>query len=381
MRCLIISHEFPPIGGGGANACFYLTKEYAKCGHKVTIVTSSYKDLPMEETRGNIHIIRVKALRKKEEKSTFFEMLTYLCSAWHKISRILKDENYDICQVFFGIPSGPIGLWIKKKYHIPYIIRFGGGDIPGAQRRFSLLYKALTPFIRLIWKNADALVANSDVLMNRAKEFEKRYPIEIITNGVDSSFFSKGKKYFSSENIIKKEGQINVLFVSRLIKGKGLQYIIPQMGRINQECLQKIHLTIVGDGPYRMELEKIAKESKMSQYISFEGKKKKEELYIYYDQADLFILPSESEGMPNVVLEAMAMGLPIIMTPCGGSEELIHNNGYVVSIERFTDSIIALCNNTQKRNAMGKQSEILARTRFSWEEKAKEYIKIMEMCR
>ena len=92
----------------------------------------------------------------------------------------------------------------------------------------------------------------------------------------------------------------------------------------------------------------------------------------------MFILPSESEGMPNVVLEAMAMGLPIVMTPCGGSKEVIQENGYVVPIEKFVDTVIDLCNDEQSRISMGKKSEMLARTRFGWKEKAEEYINLME---
>ncbi|MDD6628221.1 MAG: glycosyltransferase family 4 protein [Lachnospiraceae bacterium] len=377
MNILIISHEYPPIGGGGANACYYLTKEYAKCGHRVTLVTSMYHNLPSEEVMNNVRIIRVKALRKKEEKSTFLEMFTYLCSAWCKIRKMIKIEHYDVCQIFFGIPSGPIGLYLKKKYKIPYVVRFGGGDIPGAQKRFSFIYKLLSPIIRSIWMNADALVANSEVLMQKALDFENRYPIDVITNGVDSDFYAKDRDELKA-HIVGQSNRVNILFVSRLIQGKGLQYVIPYMREINEKCLKSVYLTIVGDGPYREELERITEETKTSEWVSFEGKKNKEELYFYYDQADLFILPSESEGMPNVVLEAMAMGLPIIMTPCGGSKELIQGNGYVVSIDNFVDKVINLCNDERSRISMGEYSKLLARTKFSWREKAEKYLEIFK---
>lgn len=380
MKILIVSHEYPPIGGGGANACFYLAKNYARLGHRVTILTACFQELPLEEETDNVHIIRVKALRKKEDKSTFLEMLSFLCSAWLKIGQIVRKEQYDVCQVFFGIPSGPIGLYLKKKYGIPYVIRFGGGDIPGAQKRFSAIYKLLSPAIHAIWRNADALVANSTVLRQKALSFDSRYPIEIIPNGVDSDFFTRTKPGEKTETVDAGESDenINVLFVSRLIQGKGLQYIIPEMQRMNSACGRKVLLTIVGDGPYRGELERITAESDVDSYVSFEGKKNKQELYEYYRKADLFILPSESEGMPNVVLEAMAMGLPILMTPCGGSEELIADNGRIEPIERFSDAMIELCSHKDERIRMGKQSERLARIKFSWQEKAKEYIAVFE---
>jgi len=367
MNILVISHEYPPIGGGGANACFFLSREYVRQGHSVTVVTSSYKNLPSDEIQDGVKIIRVKAKRTKEDKSTFLEMFSYLKSAYFFVDRLVEKEHFDVCQVFFGIPSGPIGVHLKKKYKIPYVVRFGGGDIPGAQKRFALMYKVLSPFIRNIWKNADALVANSEVLKERAMSYEDRYQIDIIPNGVDSDFFTR--------DISKRQHNldvVNILFVSRLIKGKGLQHIIPHLSEIYDKV--KVHLTIVGDGPYKEELENITSESKQTEYVTFVGKKNKTELWDYYNDADLFILPSESEGMPNVVLEAMSMELPIVMTPCGGSKELIDGNGIVSDIDGFMDSLSQVCKDVEKRKEMSVISRKRACELFSWQQKANQYI-------
>lgn len=378
MNILIISHEYPPIGGGGANACFNLAENYVRLGHSVTIVTSSFRHLPEEEKSRNFCIIRVKALRRNEDKSTFLEMFSFLWSAGCRVTRLVRRKRFDVCQVFFGIPSGPVGLYLKKRYGIPYIVRFGGGDIPGAQKRFTILYKFLSPIIRTIWKNADALVANSEMLKEKALGFEDRYPVTVIPNGVDYDFFNRERIEKTTDKQIKKTKGITILFVSRLIQGKGLQHIIPELNKINHKCEQEVRLVIVGDGPYRKELEKIAEEAGVVSRVSFEGKRDREELCQYYRSADLFILPSVSEGMPNVVLEAMSMGLPVLMTPCGGSNELISNNGHVVPIENFVDTLIDLCNDERSRSRMGEQSILLVRTKFGWQEKAKDYMKIFE---
>ncbi len=375
MHILMVTHEFPPVGGGGSTTCFFLTSEYARHGHDVTIITTAYKDLPAEEYRGNIRIIRVKALRRQRDKSRFIEMLTYLCSAMKCAKKLAKQEHFDVCQVFFGIPSGPVGLMLKKKYGIPYVVSFGGGDIPGAQKRFWLIYKMLAPAVRRIWRNAAFLVANSEGLRKRAYGFEKRYPVCVITNGVDGAFFTRTEQ--ADKNGAKRE----ILFVSRLIKGKGLQFLIPCMEEINRRLGVDVKLTVVGDGPYRGELERITRENGAEQFVSFEGRKEKDELWHYYNRADLFILPSLSEGMPNVVLEAMSMGLPVIMTPCEGSGELIKGNGLIVPLDRMKDAVIELLGDTARCEKMGRAGARTARERFGWDGRAEEYLELFEKSR
>ena len=371
MHILVVSHEYPPIGGGGANACYSLTREFAKSGHSVTIVTAAYSNLPLEEWIDGVHVIRVKARRQKKETSTFVEMLSYLASAFLKVNQLVREEQYDHCLVFFGIPSGPLGLYLKKRYGIPYTVRLGGGDIPGAQKRFGVIYKVLSPMIRCIWRNAANLVANSEGLREKAYAYENRYPIQIISNGVDRDFFH------ADTRMTHQDDTCNLLFVSRLIEGKGLQYIIPHMETINRESGKYTKLVIVGDGPYRETLEQLVKQHQVETYVEFAGAKTKMELLPYYQQADLFILPSLSEGMPNVVLEAMAVGLPIVMTPCGGSKELIQGNGVVASVEEFVGQVTALCKDEQKRKAFGKRSVELTEDYFAWDAKASDYLRVM----
>lgn len=237
MKILMISHEYPPIGGGGANACMYLAREYAKVLHDVTIVSVWYEGQLETEDSYGIHIIRVKSKRRYKEHCSFLEMTDYLYKAWPIVKRLEKEHHFDICQVFFGIPSGPIGYALRKKYGVPYIIRFGGGDIPGFQDRFAVLYKMLGPFLKVIWSNADALIANSEGLKKLAVDFYDKKTIDVIYNGVDTNKFYpiiKSENGYSTDNKI-----IKILFVSRLIERKGLQFIIPKLKEIEKKSQKK----------------------------------------------------------------------------------------------------------------------------------------------
>lgn len=371
MNILIVSHEFPPLGGGGANACFYLSKGYINAGNKVTIVTAYYEGLTEYETINGASIIRVKAKRKNKEHCSFSEMASYLINAFPIINQLVKKEKFDICQVFFGIPSGPIGYWLKKRYKIPYVIRFGGGDIPGFQERFTNIYKIIGPFLKGIWKNADALVANSEGLRNMALGFYSKKEIKIIPNGADTEFFVPNR-------IENNKAEVNVLFVSRLIERKGLQFVIPFLSQIAKESQKDIKLTVVGEGPYRRTLEEMSKNYHVEDMISFEGYKDKKEILNYYQRADIFILPSKKEGMPNVVLEAIACGLPIIITPCEGAKELVTDNGIIVKQELFANELSKLIGDRNRQRSMSEASRRKAVSEFGWSEIVRQYLELFE---
>mgnify|MGYP002068470500 FL=1 len=376
MKILMISHEYPPIGGGGANACMYLSREYAKAHHDVTIVSVWFEGQSETEDKNGVHIIRVKSKRRYKEHCSFLEMADYLCKAWPTVKSLEKEHHFDICQVFFGIPSGPIGYALRKKYRIPYVIRFGGGDIPGFQDRFAFLYKLIGPFLKVIWDHADALIANSEGLRKLALDFYDKNPVDIIYNGVDTENFYPFTK--NRNNHDSDDERINLLFVSRLIERKGLQFVIPKLKEIEKKSHKKIRLLIVGDGPYKEELQRIAEMYDCMDKICFVGQKDKTELLPFYQQADIFILPSKKEGMPNVVLEAMACGLPIVMTPCEGSKELISNNGMISSIDTFSDKVTMLCANAALRQDMGRNSLANIEKDFQWKIVGKKYLDVLD---
>lgn len=376
MRILIVSHEYPPIGGGGANACMNLAREYSRKGHKVDIVTVWYLGEDDVTRSENISIYRVRSKRKYLEHCGFVEMLDYLLKSWRIVKKLANCEKYDICQVFFGIPSGPIGWQLKRKYGIPYVIRFGGGDIPGFQDRFSQVYRIIAPAIKQIWKEADALVANSSGLKEMAEAFYNKKEILIIPNGADvrASDQNYGR---ISDNGCKDSNIIKLLFVSRLIERKGLQDIIPQIKEVKEQCEYRdiqLCFEVIGDGPYRSVLEEMTQNEGLSGTIVFYGQKKKDELPYFYQNADIFVFPSRKEGMPNVVLEAMSYGLPIVMTPCQGSDELIDENGIVSKSNKFGENIIKLILDNEARCKYGKKSLRMISERYSWQNTCEKYL-------
>lgn len=373
MKLLLISHEYPPVGGGGANDCIHLANQFAGRGHEVHVLTVQFAGNAREETShgGRMKVFRVPAKRAYVEHSTFFEMLDYLAKARQKAYRLCASENYDICLCFFGLPGGVLAHELKRKYGLPYVVRLGGGDIPGGQDRFKVLYKVLSPRLKEIWRCADALVANSEGLRETARDFCSQYEIRVITNAVDTEEF---KPVQAEDRDESGDGDgIRLLTVCRLLEGKGIQDVIPHLRRIERETQKRIHWTIAGDGPYRGELEKLAEIYAVTDRITFLGHQTKGALPGIYRRADLFVFPSHHEGMPNTVLEAMASGLPVIMREdCQSADELIRGNG-IASADFAADLQKMVAGDKTLLKQMGEKSREIILNHYTWNQITDQY--------
>jgi glycosyltransferase involved in cell wall biosynthesis len=145
--------------------------------------------------------------------------------------------------------------------------------------------------------------------------------IAVIPNGVDERFFNTGERFLHSKP--------RLLFVGRLSVQKNLLLFLRALDGVSD----RFDTTLVGDGGLEAELRRAAAKLRL-QNVRFYGHADGAELVELYREADLFVLPSEREGMPLVLLEAMAMGLPIVATDVPGSRDIVvqGHNGVLVPL-------------------------------------------------
>jgi len=148
-----------------------------------------------------------------------------------------------------------------------------------------------------------------------------------------------------------------VLCIGRLVPVKGQFILIEAVARLIAQSA-KIRLRLVGDGPDRQRLEETVKERKLTEHIIFEGAVNQEHILDFYASADIFALASFAEGLPIVLMEAMAMEIPCITTHITGIPELITSgkNGILVAasdIEALSDAISLLINKPDLRHQIG----------------------------
>ncbi len=371
-RVLLVNYEYPPLGGGAGNATANLARELAGLGVEARVLTSAFRELPRLEQRGGFTIQRVPVIRRRVDRCTSPEMLTFMVSALLVSVRLVQRWRPDATITFFGLPSGPVGLSLKLGYGIPYIISLRGGDVPGFQPYdLALYHRLLGPIIRFLWQRAGGVVANSQGLQALAQRSTPKIPIRMIPNGVDI------ERFYPTPNALHN-GTIRLLFVGRLVYQKGLDLLLQALGQIPPDI--PLSLKFVGDGDARSNLEQMANSLELP--IQFSGWCTQSELLAHYQAADIFVLPSRDEGMPNVVLEAMACSLPVIATRIAGNEELVQEGktGLLIPTENpvtLAQALTKLATNNDLRWRMGQAGRRRVEEHYTWRGVAKAYLALI----
>ena len=372
MKILILNSEYPPIGGGAGNASANIARQMVQQEHEVVLLTVRFNDFAHDEYRQGVRILRVPALRKRMDRSGALEQVSFMLGGIFGSLRLLKEFRPDISIAFFGVPSGPIAWTLRLFTKIPYIVSMRGGDVPGFRPYdFGIYHKIVAPILRIVWKQAGALVANSKGLRQLALNFNPKADVKIIPNGVDLDEYAPVQRNWSAPKLLS---------VGRVVYQKGFDLGMHALA----ECRALDWTwTIAGDGGDRPELEVLAQKLGIAERIRFAGWQEKDELRGLYQAANLFLFPSRDEGMPNAVLEAMASGLPVIATQIAGSEELVVHNetGLLVpteDVQMLTNALKTLVPDAAARERMGAAARLKVEKEYSWTSVASQYIQLAE---
>jgi glycosyltransferase involved in cell wall biosynthesis len=378
MKILFLNYEYPPLGGGAANATAYLLDEFSLMYDvEVDLITSSIDDQYYRECLSDRIVIHRLPIGKNEKNLHFQSMkdlLVYTYKSYFFARKLLKEKKYDVVQAFFTVPCGLVAWKLHREFSVPYVVSLRGSDVPGYSDRFSFLYSFIRPIVRAIWRRASAVISNSQGLKDLALRTNSHQAIEIIQNGVDIEHFIPRAKEFS-----KNANTIHLtLGASRVTDRKGINYLIEAIHLLKNEY--DFSLKVIGDGNAKTQLEQMVSEYGLKKQITFSGRIPREETLGYYQEADIFVLPSLNEGMSNAMLEALACGLPIITTKTGGAEELMQEgvNGLLVKQRDAKDlarALRVLAQDEPLRLRMGSASRALAES-MSWQNIAKQYVEM-----
>jgi glycosyltransferase involved in cell wall biosynthesis len=319
LHILTLSHEYPPIGGGGGKAAQDLCGGFAKMGHSVRMITAHYKDLTMKETLDGVEILRVRSLRLKPYKAGAITMAAFVLKGWIKARNEIKRQKPDLIHVHFAVPAGWIAYLLWKEFKIPYIITTQLGDIPGGvPHKTDRWFRWVFPFTPAVWKSAVRVIAVSAFTRNLVLA---KYPVDvqIIHNGVHL-------ESINPNNLIVQNPPM-IVFAGRFTQQKDPIQIIRTLSKLKDipwRC------TMVGDGPLRSEIMQAIDKAEINDRFLFTGWVSPTEVREIFLNSDILFMPSLSEGLPLVGVQALAAGLALLVSDIGGFIDLIEAgcNGY-----------------------------------------------------
>jgi glycosyltransferase involved in cell wall biosynthesis len=238
----------------------------------------------------------------------------------------------------WAYPDGWAAVRLAKSAGLPVVIQVHGSDVllldrfPARSRR---TIEALC--------GADGVIAVSEDLARRVVALGvDPSRVKMIHDGVDRSVFHPGSKTAARQKLGLKLDEPMLLFVGNLLPVKGLDVLLNALHELARRGLSPL-VILIGAGPMRSALERQAKALGLENQVRFMGALPQAELPDWYRAADVFVLPSRSEGVPNVLLEASACGTPWLASRVGGIPEITRlGAGRLVPPEQAQDLASAL---------------------------------------
>ncbi|MGC9516939.1 MAG: glycosyltransferase [Methanomicrobiales archaeon] len=338
MKICIVTSMFPRFEGDYyGNFVYDEAKRLFKEGFDVHVVTHHNRDSPYEEVMQGLKIQRFKWLEPKKFKplayynsiTDGFRLISYLISLLLILSKTINKYDIDVIHAHNAIPTGFIAAIVSHVLKIPLFITIHGSDI----NRFynKPFYRSLISFSL---NSSEKILVSSKSLYRKVESFIKNgKKILIFRNAIDINKFQVEKNDFIRNKYLIKSDDTLILFVGNLNRSKGIFEIVESFKLLNYK-FKKLKLMFVGEGPQKKELNKIVVNNEIEDDVIFTEQINPKRIQKYYQAADIFVLPSYSEGggPPLVILEAMACGVPVVVSNVGGIPEVIKNgiNGFLV---------------------------------------------------
>lgn len=370
----IFSAQYLPHMGGVENYTYHLAKELVKKGNRVTIVTSNVENVKTYEEESGIEIYRIPCWNMINGR---FPILKLNKKFW-KINTKISKKNYDmvIVNTRFYLHSIYGVLFGKKNKIRTIFIEHGTGHLT--------LHNKVLDFIENIVEHSMTYVEKRFCkefygVSEACLEWLKHFHIKgkgVLYNAIDlqdiekkikqCKFSYKEKYHISNDGIV-------ISFTGRLLKEKGILTLIKAVEDI-LKTNNNVYLLIAGDGGEWKEVKKFE-----SEHIILLGRIDAEKVVTLLKDTDIFCLPSDSEGMPTSVLEAVACKAYVVTTSKGGAKELICDDSYGIimdnndlcTVKRGLEKAIA--NKEGRENAVELVYQRLQKC-FTWEKVAEKLI-------
>ncbi len=361
MKILVLIHEFPPIGGGGGRAARDIAMGLVNKGHELRVLTTHIDGMPLSETIPGsfpgkaLRVDRIRTRRKTAFQAGFLDMAQFSLSSVFAGLRLIQEWRPDLIHAHFAVPAGAAAFVLSKLTGIPYILTAHLGDVPGAvPEKTDHWFKWIFPFTPAIWRAAARVVAVSEFTRQMALQ-HYRVPIEVIHNGVDLSGLPAAMPNLNPGQSIR------IVFAGRFMEQKNPGHLVKALCALKELPWQ---CAMLGDGPLLEPIRESLAACGLADRFWLPGWVTPEQVLAEFARSDLLVLPSSSEGLSVVGVQALGMGLAMLLSTAGGNLELVceGENGFLFPIgdlDTLTDRLkILIKNPSMLQSAQHKSHEM-----------------------
>ena len=240
---------------------------------------------------------------------------------WHSVRRALMERmaefRPDVVLSYWAHPDGAVATKAARLAGVPSVVMVGGSDVlilgQGGRRRRCIVESL---------SRADAVVAVSEDLKNNvvAMGIDERR-VHVVYRGVDRERFHPGERAAARAKLAVRPDASLLLWVGRMEAVKGLDVLLAACNLLKQRQVD-FQLVLIGDGSLRGKLEASCRALDLSGQVTFQGPVAHGDLADWYRAANVMVLPSYSEGIPNALLESISCGTPFVASQVGGIPEI-----------------------------------------------------------
>jgi teichuronic acid biosynthesis glycosyltransferase TuaC len=331
---------------------------------------SKYSQVAKTEIIDGLEVTHPRYLMTPRIGMVFYGTLLALSVLPH-LKRIQRTFDFDLIDSHFLYPDGFAAVLLGNFLGKPVTVSARGSDVN--------IYKDLPfipPLLKYALRRSGHVVAVSQALANTIKRLGVSGDhISVIPNGVDcSKFFPQSREAARASLGLASEKV--VLSIGHLTWNKGFDLLIRAMKLVLESLKSKsIQLVILGDGAIRTALEALTESLGLTRYVRFVGAVPNHELRAWYNAADVFCLASKDEGWPNVLMEALACGTPIVATRVGGIPEIVHSPHLGLLTERAPEAFAATIQEALDRT-WDREAIALDAGRYGWDHAAQSLLKM-----
>ena len=329
MKIAMMTNSYKPFVAGVPVSVERLTEGLRRIGHEVVVFAPSY-DMQEEEQ----DVVRYGSLLRNVAGG--FSVPNSLDPI---IEERFREEDFDVIHVHHPMMMGETARYLSKRYEVPLVFTY--------HTRYeqylhyvglSGLSRLMPSYLRHCTAPCDLVIAPTPLMKEYLEEISVKPPVSVLPTGLPmDSFLPDEEKAAQIRRMYLRGRKHLFVSVSRLAKEKNVEFLIRSVKLIKERRGSDFKLLLVGDGPERKHLQRLAEELGVQEEIVFVGAVPNEEIRNYCHAADLFLFASRSETQGIVLIESMAAGTPVLAVRATGTEDVVicGENGYMTNVSEI----------------------------------------------